>query len=111
MSNSPWGTQSIVHQAGLEGGKLSRGVWVQYRVLARSESTGKEYIYPGTVCWGGGVFTTLRKWARSLVWPYTIGQNKIVERYFICILRSTGSEGRKPYKVKQGLKPGNSMGQ
>lgn len=31
-------------------------------------------------------------WAR-FVWPCTIGQNRGIERYFICILRNRGSEG------------------
>jgi hypothetical protein len=55
--------------------------------------------------WGGGRICG----ARSR-WMHTIGQDRGVERCFICILRGLYGPEEKPYKAKKGVKPDNCQG-
>lgn len=41
------------------------------------------------------------------VWSYTIDQGRGVEKSFNYIVRDCRVQGRKPYKVKQGVKLSN----
>lgn len=105
---------SLLPWPGLEGGKLSHGVWAQCCTLVSSEWAGKEHIHAGTALemwfslmgperkgslrtWGGGQ-GICRK-----VWMWTIGQNGAVRRCVIFLLRGKEPEEGKLYKVRQGL--------
>lgn len=44
-ASSLWGIQDDVNLAGLNGGKLRRGGWVEHMILCCGECVGKEHTY------------------------------------------------------------------
>lgn len=99
-TSSPEDSQLLAQWAGLEKGTLSRSVWVQCTALFGSECVNKEYTHTQGNSFGKfvqfirrvGVFMLLGQWTGSLGQSlyghvHATGQNRGVERYFICIFR------------------------
>ena len=75
-ASSLWGIQDEVNLAGLNGGKLRRGGWVEHMILCCGECVGKEHTYRNSfrelVPFSRKVFMTLGRLLGSL-WQSLFG--------------------------------------